>query len=313
MKVAITTTSFGKQDPSPLELMKKEGVAYVINPYGRKLCQEEIVELIEGVDGIIAGTEPLTRKVLESSPSLRVISRCGVGMDNVDVTAAEERGIRIFNTPYGPTLAVAELTVGLILDLLRNISWMDRELRNLTWKKKMGNLVQGKRIGIVGFGRIGQKVAELLLPFGVDIGYCDLCDVSNAMVCTSYEMETLLAWADIISLHVSVPSHTGPVLGEREIRLMKKGAWLINVARGGVLDEKALFEALANGHLAGAALDVFEKEPYYGPLSAMDNVVLTPHIGSYALESRIIMEKQAVENLLIGLRECGQQIRNNNS
>lgn len=302
MKIAITTTSFAKHDMSPLDLLEKERISYLLNPHGRKLCEEEIMELIRGVDGIIAGTEPLTRKVLESTPSLKVISRCGVGMDNVDVTAAEQLGIRIFNTPYGPTRAVAELTIGLILDLLRKISWMDRELRARNWKKRMGNLLQGKKIGIVGFGRIGQKVAELLLPFGVDIGYYDVCDVSTSLCCSSHELETLLTWADIISLHVSVSAQTGPVLGERQIRLMKRGSWLINVARGGLVDEEALYRALRDEHLSGAALDVFDKEPYGGPLSALKNVILTPHIGSYALEARVAMERQAVENLLEGLR-----------
>lgn len=303
MKIAITTTSFGKHDLSLLELLEQERISYLLNPYGRKLREDEIIELIKGVDGIIAGTESLTRKVLESTPSLKVISRCGVGMDNVDITVAEQLGIKVFNTPYGPTLAVAELTVGLIFDLLRKISWMDRELRASTWKKRTGNLLQGKRIGIVGFGRIGQKVAELLLPFGVDLGYCDnirIGELENLRI-KRLEMDELLRKSDIVTFHVS-GKYEKPLLGAKEIDTMKKGAWIVNVARGGVVDEGALFNALKDGRLAGAALDVFKKEPYDGPLKKLDNIILTPHIGSYAKEARMEMERQTVKNLIEGLR-----------
>ena len=303
MKIAITTTSFGEYDRSPLDRLEKEQILYILNPHGRKLSKEQVADLAKGVDGIIAGTEPLNGWVLNNLPGLKVISRCGAGTDNVDLEVAVRLGIKVFNTPYGPTLAVAELAVGLILDLLRRISQMDRELRIGTWKKRMGNLLQGKRIGIIGFGRIGQKVAELLLPFGVEIGYCDVREVSCSISCTSQDLQTLLAWADIITVHLSTAKENGAIIGKCEIQLMKRGAWLVNVARGGIVDEEALHEALKEGHLAGAALDVFDKEPYNGPLSALENVILTPHIGSYALEARVAMERQAVENLIQGLSD----------
>lgn len=303
MKIAITTTSFGEYDRLPLECLEKEKVEYILNPFGRKLTKEEIIDLAKGVKGIIAGTEPLDSYVLNNLPGLKVISRCGVGTDNVDLEVAQRLGIKVYNTPYGPTLPVAELTVGLILDLLRRITQMDRELRGSTWKKRMGNLLHGKKIGIVGFGRIGQKVAELLLPFGVEISYFDSCKVSCKLPCSPQKLETLLAWADIISLHLSPMKETGPIITEQEIQLMKRGAWLVNVARGGVVDEEALYDALKEGHLGGAALDVFDKEPYKGALCTLENVILTPHIGSYALEARVAMEKQAVENLIQGLSD----------
>jgi len=303
MKIAITTTSFGKYDRLPLECLEKEKVEYILNPFGRKLTKEEIIDLAKGVKGIIAGTEPLDSCALNNLPWLKVISRCGVGTDNVDLEAAQRLGIKVYNTPYGPTLPVAELTVGLILDLLRRITQMDRELRGRTWKKRMGNLLHGKKIGIVGFGRIGQKVAELLLPFGVEISYFDSCKVSCKSPCSPQKLKTLLAWADIISLHLSPMKETGPIITEQEIQLMKRGAWLVNVARGGVVDEEALYDALKEGHLAGAALDAFDKEPYKGALCTLENVILTPHIGSYALEARVAMEKQAVENLIQGLSD----------
>jgi len=301
MKIATTTSSFGTYDPNVLAPLKERGIEYILNPYGRKLTQEEVIDLAKDAEGIIAGTEPLNRLVFEQLPRLKVISRCGVGMDNVDQSASKEKRIQVFNTPYGPTLPVAELTVGLILDLLRKVTQMDRELRGGTWKKRMGNLLHGKRIGIVGFGRIGQKVAELLLPFGVEINYCDVCDVSCNLSCSPKELEDLFSWADIISLHLSTRTEKGPIIGSREIQQMKKGSWLINVARGGVVDENALYHALKEGRLAGAAVDVFEEEPYNGALAQLDNVIITPHIGSYALEARVAMEATSVENLLRGL------------
>ncbi len=303
MKIAITTTSFGKYDRSPLKRLEDEKIDYVLNPYGRKLTKKEVVDIAKDIDGIIAGTEPINRWVFNNLANLKVVSRCGVGMDNVDLAAAEKMGIKVFNTPFGPTLAVAELTVGLVLNLLRKITQMDRELRIATWKKRMGNLLHSKKIGIVGFGRIGQKVAELLLPFGVEIGYCDVCEISCSLPCLPQNFESLLLWSDIISLHLSSQNELLPLIGKRELQKMKKGSWLINASRGGIVDENALYSALKNGHIAGAAIDVFDKEPYEGPLSDLENVILTPHVGSYAQEARIAMEKQAVENLIQGLKD----------
>ncbi len=302
-KVFVSTTSFAKDDVRPLEMLRNAGLDVHVNRYNRKLTEGEVIELLSDKDFLIAGTEPLTSGVLESAKRLRVISRCGVGLDNVDLDAAARLGIKVFNTPYGPTQSVAELTVGLMLDLMRRITLMDREIRKGVWKKHMGNLSNGKRIGIVGFGRIGKKVAELLLPFGVDIAYCDLCAQECPLSCSPKPLVELLQWADVITLHCSAPADGNPILGKEELAKIKRGAWLINVSRGGLVDEEALYFSLKNGHLSGAALDVFEKEPYTGPLSELDNVILTPHIGSYAKEGRIEMEVQAVTNLLDGIKE----------
>jgi D-3-phosphoglycerate dehydrogenase len=301
MKVVITTTSFGKYDRMPLDELEREKLEYILNPYGRKLTREEVIVLAEGAHGIIAGTEPLDAAVLEQLQHLRVISRCGAGMDNVDIKAAEASGIQVFNTPDGPTLAVAELTVGLILDLLRKVSLMDRKLREGVWEKNMGNLLYGKRIAIIGFGRIGQRVAYLLTPFGVDIAYCDVCSIECSF--PEKEKRDLLSWGDIITLHCSPSPDDGSIIGKEELKQMQKGAWLINGSRGGLVDEEALYWALKDGYLSGAALDVFANEPYTGPLCELDNVILTPHIGSYAIESRIEMELQAVRNVIKGLKK----------
>lgn len=301
MKVFISTSSFAQDDSMALELLKKAGLNIQMNPHGRKLSEEEIAGLLGDTDFLIAGTESITRKVIGSAKNLKIISRCGVGLDNVDLRAAEEAGIKVYNTPYGPTLAVAELTIGLILDLLRMVPVMDRQIRSGIWKKRMGNLLKGKKVGIIGFGRIGQKVAELLIPFGAEISYFD---VNTEKVYPGFNLKSideLLRWADIATLHCSGEQGLRPMIGKAELDNMKQGAWLINTSRGGLVDERALFDSLKSGHLSGAALDVFEKEPYEGNLSGLDNVILTPHIGSYAKEARIKMEIDAVENLLSGM------------
>ncbi len=302
-KVFVATSSFAKDNIAPMSLLYSAGLDVLSNPHGRKLTEEEIKGFISDVDLLIAGTEPLTSGVLESAKRLRVISRCGVGMDNVDLDAAARLGIKVFNTPYGPTQSVAELTVGLMLDLLRGVTAMDREVRGGVWKKRMGSLLRGKKVGIIGFGKIGQKVAELLVPFGAEISYCDVCSCECSLSASPKTMDGLLSWADIVTLHCSAPRTGCILLGNEEMSKMKRGSWLINASRGGLVDEKALYDALKKGHMAGAALDVFENEPYTGPLTELDNVILTPHIGSYAKEGRIEMEIQAVQNLLDGMKE----------
>lgn len=305
-RIVITTTSFGEYDNSCIELCKKKGVDVVINPYRRKIKQEELIELAKDAVGLIAGTESITKDVFRKLRYLKVISRCGVGIDNIDLKTAKEFGIKVFNTPDAPTLAVAELTIGLILNLLRKITEMNREMRNCLWRKKMGNLLSDKKIGIIGFGNIGRKIAQLLVPFGCEIAYCDPFVEKDLFGFKQLSKEDLLKWSDIVSIHASV-KHM--ILEEKELRLMKKGSWLINVARGGIIDENGLYKLLKEGHLCGAALDVFELEPYKGNLTKLNNVILTPHIGSYAKEARIKMEKEAVKNLLKGLN-IKRKIRN---
>ncbi|HJP19822.1 MAG: hydroxyacid dehydrogenase [Gammaproteobacteria bacterium] len=297
-KVFISTSSFAQYDSQPIELLKEANFIVKLNPYGRTLVEPEIQDAVKDCNLLIAGTEPLSRSVLESAKKLKIISRCGAGLDNVDLIAAQEIGIKVFNTPFGPTQAVAELTTGVILDLLRKITFMDRELRAGKWQKKMGNLLQNKRVGFIGFGNIGQTVAELLLPFNVEISYYDIRTLPSCEKYRRLELEPLLSCSDIITIHISVSPNTKTIIGAKELKLMKQGSWLVNMSRGGLIDENALYKALESEHLSGAALDVFEREPYIGELTKLNNVVLTPHVGSYAKEARIQMEIDAVKNLL---------------
>jgi len=296
--IAISTTTFGRYDKTPLELIEKEGFKITLNPHGRKVSSEELIELAYSSVGLIAGTEPITRGALLKLPKLRVISRCGVGIDNIDLAAAEEQRIKVFNTPDAPTLAVSELTIGLIFNLLRKISRMDRDIRSGKWNKQMGNLLCGKRVGIIGFGRIGRKSAEMLKKLSCQVSYHDPFLKQRVSGFNSLSKGELLRDSDIIIIHASISDE---IIGEKEFSSMKRGSWLINVSRGNLVDEASLLKHLKNGNLSGAATDVFREEPYNGPLKNMDNLILTPHIGSYAVEARIDMETQTVENLLKGL------------
>ena len=301
MKIAITTSSFAQFSDEPLRLLNAAGIAYVLNPYGRKLTENEAISLLKGCIGVAAGTEPLNVRLMKSLPDLKAISRCGSGMDNVDMAAAGKRGIAVRNTPDGPTLAVAELTLGYALDLLRQITRMDRELRVGAWKKRMGNTLKGKKLGIIGFGRIGQAVASVFSPLGVEVAFND--PVAESDTYSKMGVSDLLAWADIVTFHCSKIGGECSLFTTEQLGIMKPGSWVINASRGGIVNENALYEMLKSGHLAGAAVDVFEQEPYNGPLTELDNVILTPHIGSYARESRIQMEIDAARNLIEAVKE----------
>lgn len=305
MKVAITTSSFAQFSDEPLALLKARNIEYILNPHGRALTEDEAIELLQGCIAVAAGTEPLTRRVMNALPDLKVISRCGTGMDSVDQQAAKEKNIAVRNTPDGPTLAVAELTLGYALDLMRQVTRMDHDIRNGVWKKRMGNLLDGKKVGIVGFGRIGRAVARLFSAFGAEIAFADpfAAPLPEAPHYKKMELDELLGWANIVTLHTPKPKDNPVLLDARRLNLMRQGSWVINAARGGLIDEEALHALLTSGHLAGAALDVFVTEPYTGPLKDCPNCVLTPHIGSYAMEARIRMEVDTIKNLIEALEQ----------
>jgi D-3-phosphoglycerate dehydrogenase len=290
----------------PLSILRENGIEIVPNPYNRKLTPEEVLTLAADCDGIVAGVELLDERVLKNLPRLKCISRVGVGLESVDMKAAESLGILVRNTPDGPTRAVAELTIGMAFALLRRIPQADRNIRNGIWKKEMGSILLGKTAGIIGLGNIGKEVAGLFLALGCEViandPKPDLAWLEQYPV-SMVKLDDLLAGSDLVCLHLSFTSKGKPLIGEEQLALMKPTAVLINLARGEVIDEDALYEALSNGRLAGAALDVFSAEPYKGRLIYLDNVVLTPHLGSYAREARLNMEIQAVENLLEGLSE----------
>ena len=304
--VCINTSSFAVHSDAPLKILRAKNYEIEFNTTGRKLNQNELCNLIKMSDGVIAGTEKYTRDILARLPYLKVISRLGIGMDNVDLKAVDENGIKVFKTKTNPAPAVAELVLGLMIDVVRNISKSSYELKKGEWKKHMGSLLQGKTLGIIGLGNIGKALVKLVRGFGFKVIVYDLFQNEDFMKeydITYCELNTLMQDSDIISLHLSLSDKTQKLINKDRLALMKPEAILINTSRGEIIDENALYEALINSWIGGAGLDVFENEPYTGPLTKLDNVVLTPHIGAYAKEIRIKMEVEAAENLIRGLNE----------
>ena len=304
--ILVTTSTFGKNNPAPLEYLKQSGLDPVLNPMGRKLTEEEVLSLIHEHNpvGILAGVEPLTASVLGQAKNLKAIARAGIGMDSVDQDSASRLGISVTNTPDAPAIPVAELTLGMILSLLRSIHLTDASIRSGGWERPMGNLLYGKTVGIIGCGRIGSKLASYLKTLECNVLGCDpACELHDLIIIQ--DLNNVLSQSDIISLHLPYMSETHHFMNQVRIQNMKPGSYLINAARGGLIDEQALYQALADGHLAGAALDCFEQEPYTGPLKELKKVLLTGHIGSYAKETRVMMETQAAQNLVSQLKDGG--------
>jgi D-3-phosphoglycerate dehydrogenase len=303
--VLATTSSFAKEAPGILAGIEAQGLTVRVNPFARKLREAELQDLLTEYRpvGLLAGTEPITRPIMERARDyLKVISRVGAGWDNVDHDAAAEFNIRVYRTEGVLTQAVAELTLGLMLAGLRAIALQDRMLREGQWQKLMGGLLQGKLVGIIGFGAIGHRVGELVRAFGAEVIYYDLME-REVPWAKRVDLADILNQADIITLHASGKKC---ILGAEEFkRLGKRGVLVISTARGELIDETALSSCLAEGWVGCACLDVFCEEPYKGPLCSQNNVILTPHIGSYAREARQLMEETAVSNLLRGLREAG--------
>lgn len=305
-KILSTTTTFGKESPSLLQMISDLDFQLVMNPLNRKLNENKLSDLLAAHRpvGLLAGTEPITRSVLERAKDyLRVVSRVGTGWNNVDRDAASEYGIMVFRTTGVLTQAVAELTIGLMLSALRFIPLSDKLIRENKWEKHMGALLQKKVVGIIGFGEIGRRVGELVNAFGSRVIYYDVSPVSVSWA-QSVSLLELLSQSDIITLHAS---GGGQILGAEKFNIIsKREVIIINTARGELIDESALYEFLLSRKNSIACLDVFQNEPYDGPLCSLDNVVLMPHIGSYAREARIVMEQRAVENLFKGLEEQGE-------
>lgn len=289
-----------------MRLLETQGFEIVTNPHGRRLTEHEVRALLTpDTAGMVAGVEPLTGDVLRHATGLKVISRCGVGLDSVDLQTARALGIQVFSTPDAPSAAVAELTLGLMLGLLRRISEADQNIRRGVWQPLMGSLMSGKTAGLIGYGRIGTKVGRLVAAFGCRVLAYDIQVPGRETGARLCDLDELLREADIVSLHLPYEAATHHLMDKERIAQMKPGAVLINTSRGGLVDETALLGALKSGRLFGAALDTFEQEPYRGPLAEMPQVLLTAHMGSYAREARAEMETEAVENLVRGLAECG--------
>jgi D-3-phosphoglycerate dehydrogenase len=273
------------------------------------LTEEELVKAIPEYDGLIVrSATKVTREVIAAGENLKAIGRAGIGLDNIDLEAARERGIKILNTPGATTISVAELTLGHMLALARHIPQATASLKAGRWEKKlfMGSELHGKTLGIIGLGKIGREVAKRASGMGMDLvaydPYVREAEVRDLGL-KLLPLEDLLPYSDYITIHVSLTPETRHLLSEREFALMKEGVRLINCARGGVVDEKALYNALVSGKVAGAALDVFEEEPpKENPLLKLDNVIATPHLGASAREGQVRSGMEIAEKLIAALK-----------
>lgn len=302
--VAISTSSFAGESSQPLDLLRQHGFEVRLNPHGRQLTPDEARGFLDGVVGLVAGTEKLGAELLRASTGLKAISRVGVGMDSIDLAAARELGIAVINTPDAHVDAVAELTLAGLLGALRLVPDCHANIRAGTWKKPMGRLLRGKTVGLIGFGRVGRAFARLLQPFECPILAFDPVrddGAAEALGVRYCALEALLPACDVVSLHLPYAVSAHHIVGAAQLAAMRDDAVLVNASRGGLVDEEALAAFLNSHPRAAAYLDCFETEPYRGPLCQLPNAFLTAHIGSYAREARERMEREAVENLLRAL------------
>ncbi len=284
-----------------------------VNDRDEKLSEEQIIKGVQGKDGLICLlNDQITKRILESNPELKVIANFGVGYNNIDIETAAELGIMVANTPGVLDETTAELTFALIMSVSRRVVEGDRYIRKGKWKTGWEiDLFQGfdlhhKTLGIIGFGRIGQALAKIARGFDMNILYHSRnrveSHVEDKYQARYMDKDTLLSQSDIVSLHTPLTQETRHLMSKRELALMKKTAILINTARGEIVDENALYEALKSKNIWGAGLDVFEEEPkIVSGLLGLKNVVLLPHIGSASVETRSTMARMVADNLIAGV------------
>ena len=298
--VYVALSQFCEDDDSPRRALIEAGFSVVENRLGRRLQAAELQAAVGAADAIIAGVEPYAAATLRTFPQVRCISRCGVGVDAIDLEAARSLGIAVLNTPDEVVEPVAQLTVGMILALARNLPEYGVALRAGNWKRSTGFLLSEWTIGLIGFGRIGRAVERCLRPFGATVIAADpglrQADLPSGV--ELLDLDVLLSRSDVVSLHVARSPSEGRLLAAREFDRMKPGARIVNTARGYLVDEVALLRALESRHIAGAALDVYEAEPYSGPLAKLPQVLCTPHIGTLTNASRRAMELKAALNVI---------------
>ncbi|MDX1958603.1 MAG: NAD(P)-dependent oxidoreductase [Leptospiraceae bacterium] len=301
MKLFISTYPFGREDSTPILMLKESGIQFSQNNLKRKLKPEETLKFAIDCDILIAGTENL-EPIITNSSKLKFISRVGIGLDSVPLELCKEKGIRVSYTPDAVTKAVSELTIGLMIDATRGISFCDREIRRSEWSRPVGKRLEESRIGILGFGRVGKSVTRLLRSFQPkEILVCDIRDITEEIKEFSdlsiriVSFDDIVSLSDIISIHVPLTKITKGIFDFEVMKKMKSDNTIINTSRGEVIHEEALYEILKKNSTRTAAVDVFQNEPYSGKLIELENCILTEHIGSCSLDARLRMESEAAE------------------
>ena len=289
------------------EILQKNGLKITYEP---EITPDQIKERISNFDIVVVRSRTkITKEMIDRATQCKIIARVGVGLDNIDVDAAKEKNIRVINAVEGAMNAVAELVLGLMLSMAREIPRADREIRNGKWLKKelMGIELSGKYLGIVGLGNIGKRLAKLARGLNMNIIGFDVMPIADDFArdvgLIKADIDTLISSADFISFHVPLTDTTHHLVNAQRISTMKKTAYIINTSRGEIIDEDALYDALKEGKIAGAALDVFEKEPAVGnKLTTLSNVVCTPHIGAQTKEAQTLAANVIGEKIIMILR-----------
>lgn len=306
-KVLVTARMFGYLSDQSFDIFRQEGFELLPNPYrGKGLSEKELLGLIGGVDGLLTGVDKVTRKVIQSADKLKVISKFGAGVDNIDVGAATERGIIVTNTPATNSDAVADMAFALIFAVARRIPYACDKVRNGQWPLMVGVEVWNKTIGIIGLGQIGKRVAMRATGFNMEIltyeKFPDQEFIRENKI-KLVPLNQLLRESDFVSIHVPLTHETENLIGPDQLEMMKPTAFLINTSRGRIVDEDALYAALKSGQIAGAAFDVLKEEPpRERRLLELENMVVTPHISFMTREAITHMEKLSAQNLIDVLR-----------
>lgn len=298
MKVLICDAT----DPKALKIIEEAGIEVVNQP---DITPEELIKVIPDFPCMVVRSRTkVTKEVLDAGTSLKSVVRAGVGLDNIDVGYAKEKGVKVLNTPSASTQSVAELTVAYLMALARNIPLMTASMKAGKWEKKsfLGSEVSGKKLGLIGSGRIGQAVADRAIALGMTVVAYDPY-VTQLPNITLLELDDLLSEADYISLHIPHTDETHNILDASAFAKMKDGVRIINCARGGTIDEEALYQAIQEGKVAGAALDVFAEEPLIDPkLFSLDQVIGSPHIGAGTAEAKERVGQVAAEKVIETLK-----------
>jgi D-3-phosphoglycerate dehydrogenase len=306
-KVLVTATSYASQDERLRTTLEEKVGEVVYNTTGKPLSSTQLQDLLPAVDGMIAGLDEIDAAALASAPELKVVARYGVGYNNVDLEAARNHQVIVTNTPGANAKSVAELTIALILNLLRPVLSAVQKTKEGEWPRFKGLSLQGKTVGLVGCGAIGKETARRLAGFECEILAYDIDEdkiFASEQGVRYVPLEELLPKSDLVSLHLPGIPETAGLVNEEFLNKMKTGSYLVNTARGELVNESALISALRSGHLRGAALDVFQQEPpeVENPLLHLDQVIVTPHMGAHSDSATNAMGWMALGECLAALQ-----------
>ncbi|MCX7795815.1 MAG: phosphoglycerate dehydrogenase [bacterium] len=298
-RVLVTSRSFGKISDEPVNLLRENGIEVDFLTEPR---EEDVLKVIEKYDAMVVGNDKITRGILEKAKNLKIICKHGVGVDNIDLESAKEFRVTVTNVPSTNSDAVADLAFGLIIDLARRITATSYKVKNGKWEPLVGVDVHRKILGIIGLGAIGKKVAKRAIGFDMTVlaydPYIDNLPDEISFV-RLVSLEDVLKNADFLTIHTPLTDKTKGLIGEKEISIMKKGSFIINTAREGIVDESALYKYLQDGHLGGAGLDVVDKNsPVKDLLLSLDNVIILPHMGMYSKETINSVSMVCAQNIV---------------